>query len=110
MTTINDQLDAVPRPLLALAPVAPGAGVSVIAPAASVQLDRAEQGMKNMRALGYLPKLGHHAFQKGPLYFAGTIGQRLEDLYEAFADPETSIVSCLRGGYGSNYLLGHLDL
>jgi muramoyltetrapeptide carboxypeptidase len=110
MTPVNDQPDAQPRPMLKLAPVAPGAGVSVIAPAASVILDRAEQGLKNMRALGYLPQLGHHSFQKGPLYFAGTIGQRLEDLHDAFADTETSFVSCLRGGYGSNYLLGHLDL
>ena len=99
-----------PRPLLKLAPVGAGAGVSIVAPAASPQLDRAEQGMKRMRALGFLPRIGHHAFQKGPLYFAGTAAQRLEDLHEAFADPDTRAVACLRGGYGSNYLLGHLDI
>ena len=36
--------------------------------------------------------------------------QRLDDLHAAFADPETSIVACVRGGYGSNYLLSGLDL
>ena len=90
--------------------VAKGAGVSVVAPAASAKLERAELGMKRLRALGFLPSLGHHAFQKGPLYFAGTRAQRLEDLHEAFADPDTSLVSCLRGGYGSNYLLDGLDI
>jgi len=110
MTAVKAQLDAQPRPLLKLAPIAPGAGMSVVAPAASANLERAEQGMKRMRALGFLPKLGHHAFQKGPLYFAGTAAQRLEDLHDAFADPDTSFISCLRGGYGSNYLLGQLDL
>jgi muramoyltetrapeptide carboxypeptidase len=98
------------KPLLKLAPVMKGAGISVIAPAASAKPERAEQGTKRLRALGFLPSLGHHAFQKGPLYFAGTRGQRLEDLHEAFADPTTSMVACLRGGYGSNYLLDGLDL
>ena len=110
MTTIDSKADVHPRPLLKLAPVGAGAGINIVAPAASPQLERAEQGMKRMRALGYLPKLGHHAFQKGPLYFAGTPAQRLDDLHKAFADEQTKAVACLRGGYGSNYLLGKLDL
>ncbi len=36
--------------------------------------------------------------------------QRLADLHAAFADETTSAVMCLRGGYGSNYLLNDLDL
>jgi muramoyltetrapeptide carboxypeptidase len=99
-----------PRPLLKLAPVPAGAGISVVAPAASARIELAEKGMKRLRTLGYAPRLAHHAFQKGPLYFAGTPGQRLEDLHEAFADANTSAVACLRGGYGSNYLLDGLNL
>jgi muramoyltetrapeptide carboxypeptidase len=95
---------------LKIAPIKEGAGVSVIAPAASAKLERAEQGMKRLRALGYLPSLSHNAILKGPLYFAGTAAQRLDDLHEAFADSNTSVVACLRGGYGSNYLLDGLDL
>ncbi|HEY1160068.1 MAG TPA: LD-carboxypeptidase [Terracidiphilus sp.] len=97
-------------PLLKPVPVVDGAGVSVVAPAASANLELAERGMKRLRALGFLPRLGHHAFQKGPLYFAGTSAQRLEDLHAAFAGQATSMVACLRGGYGSNYLLDKLDL
>jgi muramoyltetrapeptide carboxypeptidase len=99
-----------PKPLLKPDRVGKGAGVSVIAPAAYVNLDRAEQGMKHLSALGFLPRLSHHAFQKGPLYFAGTEAERLEDLHTAFADKNSSMIACLRGGYGSNYLLGSLDL
>jgi muramoyltetrapeptide carboxypeptidase len=66
--------------------------------------------MRRLRALGFPPSLGHNALQKGPLYFAGTRAQRLNDLHEAFADPNTRVVACLRGGYGSNYLLDGLDL
>jgi muramoyltetrapeptide carboxypeptidase len=110
MTAAKATPDAQPRPLLKPAHVGAGAGVSVVAPASSAKLERIEQGIKRMRALGYLPVLGHNAFQKGPLYFAGTTAQRLEDLHQALTDPDTSFVSCLRGGYGSNYLLGELDL
>ena len=97
-------------PLLKLLPAGQGAGVSVVAPAASARLELAERGLERLRALGFVPRLAHHALQKGPLYFAGTEAQRLEDLHRAFADEETSVVACLRGGYGSNYLLDGLDL
>jgi muramoyltetrapeptide carboxypeptidase len=107
---VDPKPKSIAGPLLAITPVEEGAGVSVIAPAASAKLERAEQGMERLRALGFLPSFGQHALQKGPLYFAGTRVQRLADLHEAFADPNTSVVACLRGGYGSNYLLDGLDL
>jgi len=47
---------------------------------------------------------------RGPLFFAGTEDQRLADLHSAFANADTQMLMCLRGGYGSNYLLGSLDL
>jgi muramoyltetrapeptide carboxypeptidase len=47
---------------------------------------------------------------RGPLYFAGTPEQRIRDLHAAFADANTAVVMCLRGGYGSNYILDVLDL
>jgi len=82
----------------------------VVAPAASAKLEIAERGLERLRALGFLPRLAHHALEKGPLYFAGTEAQRLQDLHRGFADKDTSVVACLRGGYGSNYLLDGLDL
>ncbi len=96
--------------LLKPAPVAEGAGVSVIAPAASAKVDAATRGLDRLRDLGFEPRFGRHAFEKGPLYFAGTPAQRLEDLHAGFADPKVGFVACLRGGYGSNYLLDGLDL
>jgi muramoyltetrapeptide carboxypeptidase len=61
-----------------------------------------------LRSLGYAPR-GQRLLRE-PLYFAGTPQQRLADLHAAFADPDTAAVMCLRGGYGSNYLLDGLDL
>jgi len=97
-------------PLLKPARVTGDAGVSVVAPAASAKVELAARGVERLRGLGFQPRLGRHAFEKGPLYFAGTEAQRLEDLHAGFTDPGMGFVACLRGGYGSNYLLGGLDL
>ena len=42
---------------------------------------------RRFAALGYAPRLGPNALQRGPLYFAGTPDERLADLHAAFADP-----------------------
>jgi len=96
--------------LLKLASVEECAGVSAVAPAASAKVELATRGLERLRELGFQPRFGRHAFEKGPLYFAGTAAQRLEDLHAGFADPGIGFVACLRGCYGSNYLLGGLDL
>ena len=90
--------------------VAPGSAISIVAPASSALCERAERGTAALRAAGFEPKFSANALKRGPLYFAGTPGERVADLYVAFADAETSAVMCLRGGYGSNYLLDGLDL
>ena len=90
--------------------VFPGAGISVIAPASFALPDRVERGLRSLNALGFDARLGACALERGPLYFAGTDAERLADLHAAFADENTSVVACLRGGYGSNYLLDGLDL
>ena len=100
-----------PMPLLLKPPaIPPGAGVSVIAPASFAQPERVERGLEALRGIGLQPKLGLSALERGPLYFAGAPQQRLADLHAAFADETTSAVMCLRGGYGSNYLLDMLDM
>lgn len=97
-------------PLLTPPAVPPGASVSVIASASFARPERVERGLHQLRALDLAPHLGMHALARGPLFFAGTPQQRLDDLHAAFADQDTSAVLCLRGGYGSNYLLDGLDL
>src|SRR5579863_8725580 len=87
-----------------------GAGISIVAPASHAQLERVENGIAALRALGFSPALGKNALHRGPLYFAGTAEQRIGDLHAAFADENTAAVMCLRGGYGSNYILNALDL
>jgi muramoyltetrapeptide carboxypeptidase len=90
--------------------VSAGAGISIVATASSAQLERVEKGIAALRELGFAPALGANTLHRGPLYFAGTPEQRLTDLHAAFADANTAAVMCLRGGYGSNYILDRLDL
>jgi muramoyltetrapeptide carboxypeptidase len=103
-------MSAEPLPLLKPTALAAGASVSVIAPASFAKPERVERGLDALRVLGLAPHLGEHAQTSGPLYFAGTPAQRLADLHAAFASESTGAVMCLRGGYGSNYLLDGLDL
>ncbi len=88
----------------------PGAAICVIAPASFAQAERVERGFAALRALGFVPQAAAHALARGPLYFAGTARERLEDLHAAFEDETAAAVMSLRGGYGSNYLLAGVDL
>ena len=97
------------KPLMHLKSIEAGAGVSIISPASFAIPDRVERGMDRLRQLGYSPRLCANTQVRGPLFFAGSPEQRLEDLHAAFADPETTFVAAVRGGYGSNYLLEAID-
>ncbi|HEX7962012.1 MAG TPA: LD-carboxypeptidase, partial [Terriglobales bacterium] len=44
------------------------------------------------------------------LYFAGDVERRVRELHRAFANPKVKAIFCARGGYGTNYLLPHVDL
>src|SRR5579864_6104992 len=98
------------KPLMRLGPIQSGAGVSVISPASFAIPERVDLGVKRLRKLGYVPRLGANTQARGPLFFAGNSEERAADLHRAFADPETSFIAAVRGGYGSNYLLEAVDL
>jgi len=95
---------------LRLPPVKVNAAIRVVTPATFARRERIDDGVKNLRALGFEPRFAVHALERGPLFFAGTAEQRIADLHEAFTDDEAQMVMSLRGGYGSNYLLERLDI
>ncbi|HSY04045.1 MAG TPA: LD-carboxypeptidase [Acidobacteriaceae bacterium] len=90
--------------------VPPGAKIAVLSPASSAKSERITAGIEKLRALGYNPIASEHAYGKHPPYFSASVEDRLNDLHTAVKDPEVSAIICTRGGYGSNYLLPHLDL
>jgi muramoyltetrapeptide carboxypeptidase len=65
--------------------------------------------MEALRGLGYKTVVMPHALAHGPLYYAGTVEQRVADLHAAFADTAIDGIVCARGGWGSAELLPHLD-
>jgi muramoyltetrapeptide carboxypeptidase len=84
--------------------------LAVVAPASNADPEKVERGVERLRALGHIVTLMPHALSQTWPYFAATPEQRLADLHGAFADPEVDAVICMRGGYGTNYLLDDLDL
>lgn len=96
--------------LLKPAPVAPPANIRVLSPASFANPERLDRGLDHLRALGFSPSLAPNAQTRGPLFFAGSPRRRLEDLHAAFDDSDAQFIAAVRGGYGSNYLLGALDL
>lgn len=87
----------------------PGSTLAILSPASAAKPDRVHAGIAHLHRLGYRTRLGQHALTQGPLYYAGTLAQRLDDLHAAFANPEVDAILCTRGGWGSAELLPHLD-
>ena len=95
---------------LSIPAVRRGSRVAVVSPASYPQPERLAQGVEALGRLGFVPSVGRHALAKAHHYFAGTAQARLDDLHAAFLDPAAGAIFCSRGGYGTNYLLGGLDL
>jgi muramoyltetrapeptide carboxypeptidase len=87
----------------------PGATLGIISPASTPKADLVTQGIAALETVGYHTKLFPHALDRGPMYYAGTLPDRLADLHAAFADDEIDGIICTRGGWGSAELLPHLD-
>jgi muramoyltetrapeptide carboxypeptidase len=86
----------------------PGDTVGIVAPASNLQPDLLEAGCAAVRALGYNPFYFESILEQD-LYFAGSIERRARELEEMFVRDEVRAILCARGGYGSNYLLTHLQ-
>src|SRR5450631_536133 len=83
--------------------------VGIVAPASNTGRDALESGCQALRNLGYQPFYLDSIFEQD-LYFAGALDRRVRELEEMFVRDEVKAIICARGGYGSNYLLGALDL
>lgn len=86
-----------------------GTTLAVVSPASGAKPDLVQRGIGRLHAMGYKTVLGRHALDSGPLYYAGTLEHRLDDLHAAFANPAIDGILCTRGGWGSAELLPHLD-
>jgi len=99
----------IPIPRIKAPALQPGDTVGIVAPASNIQHDLLDAGCDMLRRLGYKPFCLDSIFPQD-LYFAGSAERRARELEEMFVRDEVRAILCARGGYGSNYLLGKLNL
>jgi muramoyltetrapeptide carboxypeptidase len=86
----------------------PGDTVGVVAPAAAVDRDYLERGVRVLNAMGYRVRVSPHALDRAGV-LAGSDGDRAAELAAFFADPTIRAIFGARGGYGCGRLLPLLD-
>lgn len=102
MPTSNSQL--VKHPALR-----PGDTVGIVAPASNIQRADLDAGCAALARAGYRTFYFDSILERD-LYFAGSAVRRARELEQMFERDDIRAILCARGGYGSNYLLPHLDL
>ena len=87
----------------------PGDTVGLVCPAGFVG-DRfgVEQVSDTVRAMGLVPKPARHLLSREG-YLAGTDEQRAGDLHAMFSDDTVRAIFAVRGGWGCQRVLPHLD-
>ncbi|WP_194791020.1 S66 peptidase family protein [Pseudomonas sp. UFMG81] len=95
------------EPLLPRA-LSANARFAIVAPAGPARLD-ADKARRWFESRGHQCRI-YPGVNQADGYLAGSDQQRLQDLHEAFGDPQIDAILCMRGGYGSMRLLDALDV
>lgn len=87
----------------------PEDAIGVVAPASYFNRQDFETGCARLKQFGFEPVCDQSIFDRD-LYFAGSVERRVRELENMFVRDDVRAIMCVRGGYGSNYLLGDLDI
>ncbi len=90
-----------------------GDGVRVITPSRTMDLpfitdDIKSLAIQRLESLGLHVSFGKHVLEKN-IFNSSSIDSRLEDIHDAFRDPNIKMILTVIGGYNSNELLPYLD-
>ncbi len=85
-----------------------GDKIGLIAPASSFNREAFLRGCDRLRQMSYEPVYAQNIFDRD-IYFAGTAERRTHELLDYWRRDDIAALICVRGGYGSNYLLEKLD-
>ena len=88
--------------------LAGGDRLAVIAPASPFTRDEFDEGLTELRALGFIPVYDDSVFARQK-YVAGSPEVRAAAVHRAWTDPSIAGLIGVRGGYGSAQLLPLLD-
>lgn len=89
----------------------PGDELRIISPARSLSLIAAEQrkiAKEQLQQLGFRISFSVNSFEKDE-FVSSSIESRIEDLHEAFLDPNVKGILTTIGGFSSNQLLRYID-
>ncbi|MGO9641925.1 MAG: S66 peptidase family protein [Candidatus Acidiferrales bacterium] len=81
-----------------------GSHIALVSPASSARATAIHRGLRELRQLGFQPDWRRKA-ERPEGYFAGSDQGRSEELLAALRSPQSRGVFCIRGGYGSAYLV-----
>jgi muramoyltetrapeptide carboxypeptidase len=85
-----------------------GDRIAIVATASGCTRDSFDQGVAELRRLGFDPVYDDSVFERGT-FSAGPAQMRAEAFQRAWTHPEIAAIIALRGGYGSVELLPFLD-
>ncbi|MBT2639111.1 S66 peptidase family protein [Bacillus sp. ISL-39] len=91
--------------------LAPGDEIRVIAPATSMIILKEAQvdlAVERLTKLGFNVTFGKNADVHDD-FFSSSIAERIDDLHDAFANPNVKGILTALGGYNSNQLLKYID-
>lgn len=83
----------------------PGDIVDVVAPASRCSPGELKAGIRFIQSLGLVPRVPRDLFGKKMPLFANSDRARLQQLKKALYAPDSKMVWCVRGGYGSLRLM-----
>lgn len=98
------------KPAKAIKPAALRRGdkIAMVAPASSFNREGFLTGCDRLRQMGYEPVYAQGIFDRD-IYFAGSVERRAHEFHEFWRRDDIAALICVRGGYGSNYLLEKID-
>jgi len=97
-----------PAKIIRPAALRQGDKIGIIAPASSFNREAFLAGCDRLRQMGYEPVYSQNIFDRD-IYFAGSQERRIHEFHEFWRRGDIAALICVRGGYGSNYLLEKID-
>jgi muramoyltetrapeptide carboxypeptidase len=85
-----------------------GGKIGILAPASSFNREAFLAGCNRLQEMGYEPVYSQDIFERD-IYFAGSVERRAHEFHEFWRRDDIAALICVRGGYGSNYLLEKID-
>jgi muramoyltetrapeptide carboxypeptidase len=86
-----------------------GDRVAVVSPASPFLRDEFENGVAELRRLGFEPVFEDSVFAEQGGYLSGDASVRAQAFLNAWRDPSIAALIAVRGGYGSVHLLPYLE-